>query len=243
MTEITKEIIEEIMRNACEYQGKCFEARDQVRKYYKTQEKEGENTLRIFIDGLMAKIAQEQASKKIENTNDKISYQISLFTSFIRTHYLINDLFMQGDIIEAITLIRKQFESLTRLNEIDSKPLLKLHKKTPNVCNIFKKAGKLIYPRLSEVAHFGTPEVGEFLSIIEDGDLLGPSLIPTYHEYSLACLDLNCFMAIHFLYWLIEKQKEYYEDFDGEEEQIILAHITKLAFDLGVIRVPEEKIV
>ena len=144
MTEITKEIIEEIMRNACEYQGKCFEARDQVRKYYKTQEKEGENTLRIFIDGLMAKIAQEQASKKIENTNDKISYQISLFTSFIRTHYLINDLFMQGDIIEAITLIRKQFESLTRLNEIDSKPLLKLHKKTPNVCNIFNPTTRLI---------------------------------------------------------------------------------------------------
>lgn len=149
MTNITQEIIEELMKNACEYQGKCLEAREKTRQYYKTQEKEGENTLRIFIDGLMAKIAQEQASNKINNTTEKTSYQIILSTSFIRTHYLINDLFMQGDIIEALTLIRKQFETLARMHEIDSKPLLKLHKKTPNVCNIFKKAGKVIYPRLS----------------------------------------------------------------------------------------------
>jgi hypothetical protein len=230
------------MMNACDFQGKCMEARDKVRKFYKTQEKEGENSLRMLIDGLMAKIAQEQASKKIENTNEKISYQISLSTSLIRTHYIISDLFMQGDLIEALTLIRKQYESLARLHEIDSKPLLKLHKKTPNVCNIFKKAGKQIYPRLSEVAHFGTPQVGEFLKVVEDGDLLGPSLIPAYHEYALACLDLNSFVAMHFLFWFIDKQKEFHEDFDGKMEKEILVHITNLAYRLGVIRVPEEDV-
>ena len=240
MMKITTEIVEDLTQNACDYQDKSMEAREKVRQYYMTQEKGGENTLRMVIDGLIAKIAQEQATKKIKTTNEKISYQISLSTSFIRTHYLINDLFMQGDIIEAMTLIRKQFESLTRMHEIDDKPLLKLHKKTPNVCNLFKKAGKLIYPRLSEAAHFGKPEVGEFLKVVEDGDLIGPSLIPTYHEYSLACLDLNCFMAIHFLHWFIQKLKEFHEDFTGEQEMEILTHITHLAFELGVIRIPEE---
>ncbi len=240
MTKITKEIIEDLMENACSYQGKCLEEREKVRELYKKKEKEGENTLRMFIDGLMAKIAQEQASRKIDNTNEKISYQIGLSTSFVRTHYLINDLFMQGDLIEALTLIRKQFESLTRLHEIDSKPLLKLHKKTPNVCNIFKKAGKQIYPRLSEVAHFGTSQVSEFLKVVEDGDLLGPSLIPAYHDYSLACFDLNCFMAIHFLFWFLDKQKGFHDDFKGEVEQEILRQITHLAYELGVLRLPED---
>jgi hypothetical protein len=126
------------------------------------------------------------------------------------------------------------------LHEIDQKPLLKLHRKTPNVCNQFKKAGKQMYPRLSEVAHFGTPQVGEFLKVVEDGELLGPSLIPAYHDYALACLDLNSFVAIHFLFWFIDKQKEFHKDFDGQLEEEVLAHIISLAYRLGVIRIPEE---
>lgn len=240
MTKLTEEIVEELIKNACEYQARCIESRDQTQEIYKTHEEEGANSLRTIIDGLIAQMAIEQSSKKIKNTNEKISYQISLLTSFIRTHYLISDLFMQGDVIEAMTLIRKQFESLARLHEIDSKPLLKLHKKTPNVCNVFKKAGKMIYPQLSEAAHFGTPNVGKLLQEIEDGDLLGPSLIPVYHESSLACMELNCFMAIHFLRWLIDKHKEFYEDFNGKKEESILAHITYKAFELGIIRIPEE---
>lgn len=240
MTGITENIVKDLIVYACKYQGMCLQAREKVREFYKTQEKEGENSLRMLIDGLMAQIAMEQASKKIKDTNEKISYQISLSTSFIRTHYLINDLFMQGDLIEAITLIRKQLESLTRLHEIDSKPLLKLHKKTPNVCNLFKKAGKQIYPHLSEVAHFSTPQVGEFLKMVEDGELLGPSLTPAYHKHALGCLDLNCFMAIHFLFWFIDKQKEFHEDFDGEDEKKVLMYIIRLAYDLDVLRVPEE---
>ena len=47
-------------------------------------------------------------------------------------------------------------------------------------------------------------------------------------------------MAIHFLYWFIEKQKEFYDDFDGKIEMDILATITHLALELGVIRIPEE---
>jgi hypothetical protein len=69
---------------------------------------------------------------------------------------------------------------------------------------------------------------------------LGPSLIPSYHEYALACLDLNSFIAIHFLYWFVNKQKELHEDFDGKIEDDILARIVSLSLELGVIRVPQE---
>ena len=241
MQNLTKKTIEDLLKNACDYQGKCLESRDQTRENYKKHEGDELNSLRMVIDGLIAKMAMDQNYKKIKDPNDKVSYQISLLVSFIRSHYLINDLFMQGDIIEAITLIRKQFESLTRLHEIDSKPLLKLHKKTPNVCNIFKKPGKMIYPKLSEVAHFGTPEVGELLQSIESGDLYGPSLIPVYHESSLGCLELNCFIVIHFLQWLIEKHKEFYDDFDGKNEELIFKHIVLQSHRLGVIRTPDEK--
>lgn len=240
MIEITEEIITDLMENACGFQGLSLEARNKVREQYKENEKSEENSFRLIIDGLVAKIAQEQTTKTITVTDEKISYQLSLITSFTRTHFLISDLYMQGDLIEALTLIRKQFESLVRLHEIDSKPLQKLHKKTPNVCNVFKPAGKKIYPKLSEVAHFGTAEVGELLKVVEEGDLVGPSLIPAYHKYSLACFDLNSFMAIHFLGWIIEKLAEFHDDFDGEIETGVLMHATKMALDLGIIVIPEE---
>ena len=241
MKEITKEIAKDLLKNACDFQDISLKSRNEVRGTYKKKEKSEENTLRILIDGLIAKIAKEQTVKKTPKTNEKISYQISLLASFIRTHFLISDLFMQGDLIETITLIRKQLESLVRMHEIDEKPLMRLYRKTPNVCNIFKSSGKKIYPKLSEVAHFGTPEVGELLKVVETGDLIGPSLIPIYHDYSLACLDLNCFVAIHFLYWLIEKQIEFHDDFDGILEKQIFYDILHLAIKLDVIRLPEEE--
>ena len=50
MKEITKETVEYLMKNVCEYQGRSLEIREKFLKYYKTQEIEGDNTLRILIE-------------------------------------------------------------------------------------------------------------------------------------------------------------------------------------------------
>ena len=53
MTKITREIIEDLMENACSHQSKCFEKREEIDQFHKEKEKSGENTLCMFIDGLI----------------------------------------------------------------------------------------------------------------------------------------------------------------------------------------------
>src|SRR5690606_9971591 len=150
--------VEELLREAGDFATEATLAREMTKKKYRKDEPNGHNIVRISLDGLIARTSKQLANK-IESPTEKISYQIGLAVSFIRTHYIINDFIMQGDLIEAFTLIRKNFESITRLNEIDKSPLQKLLRKTPNVINIFNQGGKQLYPTLSEIAHFGTPRV------------------------------------------------------------------------------------
>ncbi len=217
---------------------KIENARNLALEEYRTHEKPGESLLRILIDGLIAKIQSEQLFKTVNQTDEKITYKMGLSASFIRTHYIINELYMEGSIIEAMTLIRKQFESLTRLREIDKYPLLRLKKKTPNVCNVFNPTGKMIYPLLSEVAHYGSQSVSDYLTLFESGDRNGYSLLPTFNEGALVCFELNTFMAIHFLHDLIETSISMYDDFEGQYEIGVLKAIFNLALELEVIRDP-----
>lgn len=209
-------------------------AREIAREEYRKAETQEENILRISIDGLLAKLASNMKNK-IENADDKTSYQISLVTSYVRSHYIINEMILDGDIIEATTLIRKQLESLTRIHELDKNPLLKLLKKTPNVINCFKSVGKKIYPHLSEIAHFATPRVGELLHVVEDGDLVGPSLHPRYTKSAHGSFDLHALISIYFLFWLIEKQKSWFPNIDSTSNMRVLYTTFQIALESGVI--------
>jgi len=237
--EAIMERVKDFLPAACEFQAKSMKAREVARDEYLKTETEEENTLRICIDGLVAQLASNMVNK-IEETDEKVSYQIALVTSYVRTHFIINDMIMDGDIVEATTLIRKQLESLTRMHECDSKPLLKLMKKTPNVINCFKMPGKKTYPHLSEVAHFATPRVGNLLHVVEDGELVGPSLHPQYVEAAHGCFDLQALVTIYFLFWFIDKQEAWYPEIDKNENMTLLYSTFQIALDSGVI-VNDEK--
>ena len=83
--------------------------------------------------------------------------------SYVRTHFIVTDLILNGDLVEAVTLIRKQLESVARLNELDQRPLHKLEGKTPNIRMFFEHGGGEMYGHLSEVAHFSKPRVSELM--------------------------------------------------------------------------------
>ena len=157
-----EESIAKLIKAASEFQGASNNSRKETEGIYKINEPSDLFTIRASLDGEISLISKH-FHKKIENPTEKISYKLDLTCSFIRTHFVINDLLLTGDIIEAATLIRKQLEVLTRLIEIDANPLAKLLKKTPNVCNVLNKMGKSLYPELSEIAHSGTPRVGKLI--------------------------------------------------------------------------------
>lgn len=237
-----KENIEDLMRNAVEFQAEAIKSRASTNEIYRSKEPESHNSFRITLDGLMTRCIK-QLSNKIEEPTDKISYQISLAISFVRTHFIVNDMILEGDLIEGFTLIRKNFESATRLNEIDKSPLAKLLRKTPNVINIFGKGGKKLYPTLSEIAHFGTPRVGELLTVnTSDDGRIGPSLYPVYNIDALACYDRHAFVSIYFVFWLIEFLKKTYKDkYDPTKDETTFFIMVKQAEDCGIIEIEKEE--
>ncbi len=137
-------------------------ARDKCREDFRDAEREEDNTLRIMVDGLVASL-QDKLSQPIEKVDSGISCQIGLVTSYVRTHFIVTDLILNGDLVEAVTLIRKQLESVARLNELDQRPLHKLEGKTPNIRMFFEHGGGEMYGHLSEVAHFSKPRVSELM--------------------------------------------------------------------------------
>src|SRR5436190_19386144 len=100
---------EQLLRAACEFQGREMQAREMCRDEYRDNETNEENVLRIRIDGQIGLLA-EQVTKKVETVSPTISYQIGLCASFIRTHFLISDFSLDGHLLEAIVLSRKQLE-------------------------------------------------------------------------------------------------------------------------------------
>jgi hypothetical protein len=232
-------LIEKLMRHLGEFGGKLHEAREKCRQEYRRAEPEPRNRLRIMIDGLMAMLA-DTVRTPIAGVTETSSYQISLSASFIRTHFVACDLIMNGDVVEAFVLVRKQLESLARLNELDSKPLAKLHGKTPNIQNALQGGAGRIYGDLSEIAHFATPRVAEFLHVFENGSAIGPSLLSVYSERAQACMDLCQFFAIYFQLWLIEKLKEWYPSKNHSELIKALSLTIANALDAGVIQESEK---
>lgn len=236
---VTRDQADMLLRATCDLQGDSFAAREIAREAFRSQESEEENILRILVDGLIAHLAKS-LGEMIAESDDKSSYQIGLSSSFIRTHYLVMDCVLNGDLIEAVVLSRKQLESLARLHEIDAKPLNKLFHKTPNISNVLRGESGRMYGHMSEVAHFSTPRVAELLHIVEDGQMVGPSLHPQYTEQSHACSDMEYFVAIYFAGWFVEKLAEWYPSNDYSADKNLLGEAILVALKCGVLRAPED---
>ena len=237
-----KEHIEKLMTESTEFQSKLLKARTQASETFKTKEPDGHFSARLMIDGLIANTSK-QLTIKIEEVDEKVSYQIGLSVSFIRTHFLIHNMILNGDLIEAMLLIRKNFENITRIKEVSVKEVHQLLKKTPNVNNTFPNGGKSFYSELSEIAHFGTPRVAELLHVFEDVDgRIGPCLFPVYHADSIAVLERNIYVSSLFLCWFVPFLKTMYnEKYDSEFDEINLSKLLMFAEMDGIVKRKKEE--
>ena len=235
MEDRTKKIIDASETFAFQYN----ESREKVKEEYEKNESEIHHAFRKTIDGLIILI-MDNVFGKYDDPSEKFLYQLNLTVSYVRTHFIINDLVLNGDIIEAYTLIRKQLEKLTRLNELDSKPIGKLLLKTPNVLNLFGEAGKGIYPELSETAHFSHPRVSEFLSFESKDGKKGPSLFPSYKKSAIICYDRNAYVTLYFVSWLIDFVKEINPRYNNQKDVETFLMLEQMALDCNIIRVKEK---
>lgn len=208
-----EKIIENLFQNCLEFQTLLKEAREEHSIEYRKNEGEL-NSFRLLLDSIVTDLTF-QFTNKIDNVNEAQSYQLNLSLSLIRSHFIINDLILGGEIIDAEVLIRKQLENLTRLHEIDDKPLNKLLGKTPNVINTFQRFAKKTYMDLSEVAHFGRPRVGQLMGYktVEDGKS-GPSLLPSFTDHAYEIYKTYGAIMTLFIDWLIDFEEKMYDEAD-----------------------------
>ncbi len=230
---------EQMLRSVCDVQGNAMEARENTREKFRRKETNEQNILRIAVDGLVASLAAK-IDQPINVVNEETSYQIGLSASFIRTYYLATDILLNGDIVEALVLLRKQVESLARILELEDNPAQKLFKKTPNVKHVLTNGTGRIYSALSEVAHFSTPNAAELLGVNQDGDRCGPNLVPQFHESQFVYMEFSHFTGIRFSQWLFGKLSYWYPGIDLEMEAHIAAHAISSALIAGVLDTSEE---
>ncbi len=232
--------IELLIKNACDFKAMSDEAREIAREKFRKEEREVENTIRISIDGLIASLIKE-TENKIDIVDKKISFKLTLISSYVRTHFIINDFLLNGDLVEASILMRKQLEAVVRLNELDSKSLEKLLGRTPNVGNILNKESGEIYGLLSGIAHSSSHRIGELLSVVEDGEKVGVSNLPTYSVHAHAGWDLNTFISFYFLFHLLKCVEDWYPQKDFSKYSDFLFSTFVIAVKNGTINIPEKE--
>ena len=232
----TKEIKDAVLT----FDEQYLKSRERVNKEFENSESELHHIFRKTMDGLLI-LVMENLFGKYDEPSEKFLYQLNLAISFVRTHFIINNLILDGDLIEAYTLIRKQLEKLTRLNELDNRPIEKLLNKTPNVINLFGEAGKELYSELSEVAHFGHSRVSEFISFETKDGKKGPSLFPSYKKSAIICYDRSAYVALYFTSWLIDFVEENNSKYNREKDVHMFLMLEKMALDCSIIRAKEKE--
>lgn len=236
---IVREAAEHMFRSACDYQGLSLQFREKCNEVFRANESSEQNSLRIAIDGLVAALGA-RIDKPISKVSPEASYQIGLTASFVRTYFLVTDMLMHGDLVEALVLIRKQIESLARLIELESASVRELEGKTPNIKHVLINGSGRMYGHLSEIAHFATPYTASFLGVNRDGERVGPSMVPIFQESLLVYMEAAQFTGLRFAQWMLGKLREWYPDENFDLEFRIAYIAIQSALKAGVIEEPED---
>ena len=97
-------------------------------------------------------------------------YIVDLVVSFTRTHFVTIDLIVCSELIDGATLLRKQFELLARLNQLQATETVEhLINRTPNLSSLRTQV-KTLYGDYSQVAHSSAPQSLQLLGREEYGD-------------------------------------------------------------------------
>lgn len=121
-------------------------------------------------------------------------YIANLQISYLRTHYLTQDLIIYSELIDAATGIRKQFELICRLHELlENNTDGHLVKQTPNIRHLEVDSRRLYSP-YSEVVHSSDPVHLQLLGLIETDEGNYTAILPKFHKNTLVTFQ-HYFMA------------------------------------------------
>lgn len=132
------------------------------------------------------------------------TYIAKLVVSFVRTHFIAIELITHSELVEAATLIRKQFELMARLNELLKEDSLEgLLKRTPNLSNLRTKI-KGLYGQYSEIAHSASLDPLQLLGSVGVGNGTMTTVYPTFSGHAHTSLSHAAMCVFEYFLWCEE---------------------------------------
>ena len=184
------------------------------------------NYLVVHINELVASLTLFFSGKDLREIENGLYYG-DLVVSFCRSHFIVSDLLVGGELVEAGTLIRKQMELLSRLNELSNGiDVEKLIKKTPNLKNL-KSEIRRFYSDYSEIAHSASPEIMQLLGSKNIDNKTFTVLYPEFQENSFVALQHHAGCSFEFYIWCVNFLIDNFQEYDDTTDTSLF----KIAFE------------
>jgi len=178
------------------------------------------NLLLVSTNELIISLTFFTSGKNLREIDNGL-YKGDLIVSFCRIHFIISDLLLGGELVDAATLIRKQIELLGRLNELSNGiDIEKLSNKTPNVKNL-KTGMRKIYSTYSEIAHSASPSIMQLIGSTEVEGRTYTTLYPEFQENSYAQFQHQTLCALEFYNWCLVFYLDNFPDYEPEPDAIL----------------------
>ena len=172
---------------------------------------------------------------RFTNNSEKgeiINYKLALIVSFIRSQLIISEHIINGELIEANVIERKQLELIARLSEIDKKSnknesLNRLIGKTPNVGNgNVSENLKNMYNMYSEIAHSSKIEPFSLLMENIDNETIGYSVLPQFNSSNMSIsLSNHIQIFFDFVIYMFSFQEVFIPKYNKEDDMVIISHL------------------
>jgi hypothetical protein len=158
--------------------------------------------------------AESRTLNHIENGD----YYGKLIVSFTRTHFVLYDLIICNELIDAAVLFRKQLELVSRLVELEEKiDVSKLIKNTPKVNHLEFDLNRL-YSAYSEITHSADPNSMDLLGSINAENGLYTSVFPRFDEDSYVSFYHLFLLVTQYHYWIADKYEKWFEGYSRDED-------------------------
>jgi hypothetical protein len=161
-------------------------------------------------------------------------YISDLVVSFTRTHFIAQELLFQGELIEAVVLLRKQMELIARLHElVDADNLRDLLRRTPNIRKLGSHTRRL-YTAYSEIAHSSDPIHLQQLGRVElDGRVFTP-VYPVYDRNALVTFTHQVLMVVEYHHWSHAYLSAVLMDYDANAAEELIGDLASRYVDAFV---------
>lgn len=171
------------------------------------------------INSYVATVMLDLSGKNFRSLENGL-YIGDLIVSFTRTHFIVVDLILYSELLEAATLMRKQMELLARLNELKSSkdPSLLLNK-TPNLSMLSTQL-KRLYSDYSEIAHSANPEKLSLLGKTLHDEKRYTTVYPQFDENSYVALQHLILSVFEYFLWahVFFKENNFGHDIKSSEK-------------------------